>query len=118
MKCILCGHAVTGPKQPDDCPKCGGEMQAAEFKPIGKEIQISDDVIMSYNPCGGFEVRVKGKPVAFPTTWYGVLKHIRDCRVRGTALKTVAELVAIETKQERDMRCLATLIMEKMGSAK
>lgn len=117
MGCLECGWKKKG-KQPDECPECGGALAGGERKASMRAIQISDDVIISYNPGGGFVVRVKGKPVAFPTTWYGVLRHVRDCRVRGAALKTVAELVAIEERQEAGMRELAAQITEKMGARK
>lgn len=117
MKCE-CGNIELRKKAGDECSKCGAEYLPAEFKPGKGQVQISNDVIIGYNPGGGFSVRVKGKPIAFPTTWFGVLRHVRDCRVRGAALKTIAGLVAIEESQDAGMKELAAQIIAKMGGRK
>ncbi len=113
-----CGNIERKKKAGDECSKCGAEYEPAEFKPGKNQIKIADDVIVGYNSGGGMVVRVKSKPRVYPTTWYGVLRHVRDCRVRGAALSTVAELVNIEEKQESLMRELAAQIIEKMGPRK
>lgn len=115
--CDTCG--ITSKCKVGKTCDCGGEFQSVrKFEAAKGEVFLQDNILLGLNPCGGYVVRVKGRPTAYPTTITGILKHIHDTNIRLSCLDMIEDLQRAEWNSAETIRHCAEQIIRQCPELK